>query len=70
VIRDIHVLLLYAGNVEFGSDLLCENASSKFELDERVDRRDPHPSAVRGIPEFHTTHRGGRVISPSHGWGV
>jgi hypothetical protein len=29
---------------------------------------DSYPRAVRGILEFHTTQKVGRIISPSHGW--
>ena len=58
MIRDIHVFLLDTGDVKLGSDLLCgENASLKFDLDERVDRYDSHPSAIRGILEFHSAYK-------------
>lgn len=68
MVSNIHVFFLYAGDVKLGGDLLCENVGSKFGLDKRVDCRDSHPRAVRGILEFHTTQKVGRVISPSHGW--
>lgn len=58
MIRDVHIFLLNTGNVKLSSDLLCgENASSKFDLDERADHHDSHPCAIRGILEFHTTYK-------------
>jgi hypothetical protein len=33
----------------------AEKQASKCSLDEHVDRCNPHPGAIRGIPELHTT---------------
>jgi hypothetical protein len=57
VIRDIHILFLDAGNVELGGNLLCRKAGSKCSLYEHVDCCNPHPGAIRGIPELHTTRK-------------
>jgi hypothetical protein len=57
MVRDIHILFINAGNVELGGNLLCRKAGSKCGLDEHVDRCNPHPGAIRGIPKLHTARK-------------
>jgi len=40
----------------------AQKGGSKCGLDEHVDCCDPHPSAIGGLLELHTTRRGGRII--------
>jgi hypothetical protein len=70
MVCDIHILLVDAGNVELGGNLLC---ALKCDLHEHIDRCNPHPSAIGGLLELHTTrkavvsyaraHMGGRELT-------
>jgi hypothetical protein len=48
----VHVFLRNARNIELGGNLLH---GSNYGRDERVDRYDSHPGAIRRLFELHTT---------------